>query len=150
MINSLKDIVLEIVADDDAHSLLSENNGDDISKILNEKKLSYNLIKTNEHDAQGNLLIFSLKDKTLIESYDHIGRMTNAFQERFIIIRKLNTQEYITDAHNMLMSLGFKMIYKLIENNLFYFVYAYNISSYKNIPDWLNSDNWANPELWEK
>jgi len=42
------------------------------------------------------------------------------------------------------------MIFKSNENNLFYFFYAYNISSYKNIPDWLNSDNWANPELWEK
>ena len=50
----------------------------------------------------------------------------------------------------MLMSLGFKMIFKLDENNLFYFFYTYSISSYKNIPDWLNSDNWANPELWEK
>ncbi len=29
-------------------------------------------------------------------------------------------------------------------------VFIYDISKYKENPDWLNSDNWANPELWEK
>ena len=24
------------------------------------------------------------------------------------------------------------------------------LSKYKILPDWLNSDNWANPKLWEK
>ena len=150
MMHNLKDIISDIVLDDNSHNLLAEDNGDDISKILNEKELSYTLIDSNEQDVRGNLLMLFLKDKTLIKSYDNIGRLTHSFQEKFIIIRKLNTKDYITDTHNMLMSLGFKMIFKLNENNLFYFFYAYNISSYKNIPDWLNSDNWANPELWEK
>jgi len=150
MMHNLQNIISNIVADDNSHSLLAENNGDDISKILNERKLSYSFVKISDYDVQGDLLILFLKDKTLIDSYDDIGRMTHNFQERFIIIRKLDTQDYITDTHNMLMSLGFKMIFKSSENNLFYFFYAYNISSYKNIPDWLNSDNWANPELWEK
>ena len=150
MVHNLKDIILDIVIDDDSHNLLAEDNGDDISRILNEKELPYTLVDYNDQDVQGNLLMLFLKDKTLIKSYNHIGRLTQSFQEKFIIIRKLNTQDYITDTHNMLMSLGFKMIFKLNENNLFYFFYAYNISSYKNMPDWLNSDNWANPELWEK
>ena len=150
MMNNLQNIILSIVADDNSHSLLAENNGNDISKILNERKLSYSFVKISDHDVQGDLLILFLKDKTLIDSYDDIGRMTHNFQERFIIIRKLDTLDYITDTHTMLMSLGFKMMFKLNENNLFYFFYTYNISSYKNIPDWLNSDNWANPELWEK
>ena len=150
MMHNLQNIILNIVADDNSHSLLAENNGDDISKILNERKLSYSFVKISDYDVQGDLLILFLKDKTLIDSYDDIGRMTHNFQERFIIIRKLDTLDYITDTHTMLMSLGFKMMFKLNENNLFYFFYTYNISSYKNIPDWLNSDNWANPELWEK
>jgi hypothetical protein len=29
-------------------------------------------------------------------------------------------------------------------------IFIYDISKYKETPDWLNSDNWANPELWEK
>jgi hypothetical protein len=148
--HNLKDIISGIVVDEGSHNLLVEDNGNDISKILNEKKLSYRLVDYNELDVQGNSLILFLKDETLIRSYDHIGRMTHSFQEKFMVIRKLNTQDYITDTHNMLMSLGFKMLFELNENNLFYFFYAYNISNYKNIPDWLNSDNWANPELWEK
>ena len=148
--HNLKDIISDIVVDIGSHNLLVEDNGNDISKILNEKEFSFSLIKTSNYDAQGYLLFFFLKDKTLIDSYDVIGRMTHHFQERFIIIRKLDTLDYITDTHTMLMSLGFKMMFKLNENNLFYFFYTYSISSYKNIPDWLNSDNWANPELWEK
>jgi len=150
MMHNLQNIILSLVPDDNSYILLAEDNGNDISKILNEKEFSYSLIKTSNYDAHGYLLFFFLKDKTLIDSYDDIGRMTHNFQERFIIIRKLDTLDYITNTHNMLMSLGFKMIFKLDENNLFYFFYTYSISSYKNIPDWLNSDNWANPELWEK
>ena len=29
-------------------------------------------------------------------------------------------------------------------------IFIYDISEYKDNPDWLNSKNWANPELWEK
>jgi hypothetical protein len=29
-------------------------------------------------------------------------------------------------------------------------IFIYDISKYKENPDWLNSNNWANPELWEK
>ncbi|WP_125199139.1 DUF6231 family protein [Guyparkeria sp. SCN-R1] len=29
-------------------------------------------------------------------------------------------------------------------------LYEFNIESYKDTPDWLNSRNWANPELWGK
>ena len=29
-------------------------------------------------------------------------------------------------------------------------VFVYDISDYKDNPDWLNNKNWANPELWEK
>ena len=116
MMHDLQNIILAIVADDNSHSLLAENNGHDISKILNARKLSYSFVKISNYDVQGDLLILFLKDNTLIDSYDYIGRMTHNFQERFIIIRKLDTQDYITDTHNMLMSLGFKMIFKSNEN----------------------------------
>ena len=29
-------------------------------------------------------------------------------------------------------------------------VFIYDISEYKDNPDWLNNKDWANPELWEK
>jgi hypothetical protein len=37
MMHNLQNIISSIVADDNSHSLLAENNGDDISKILNER-----------------------------------------------------------------------------------------------------------------
>ena len=42
------------------------------------------------------------------------------------------------------------LIAKSKDSNSFLCIYAYNISKYKILPDWLNSDNWANPKLWEK
>ena len=49
-----------------------------------------------------------------------------------------------------LISLGYNLIAKNKDSNSFLCIYAYNISKYKILPDWLNSDNWANPKLWEK
>ena len=63
MMHNLQNIISNIVADDNSHSLLAENNGDDISKILNERKLSYSFIKISDYDVRGDLLILFLKDK---------------------------------------------------------------------------------------
>ncbi len=49
---------------------------------------------------------------------------------------------------NILIGYGYKY-FGLSEDNKTD-VYIYDISQYKDEPDWLNSDNWANPELWEK
>ena len=46
-----------------------------------------------------------------------------------------------------LFSYGYKH-YGPTDDNLFQ-VFIYEISSYKDNPDWLNNKNWANPELWE-
>lgn len=29
-------------------------------------------------------------------------------------------------------------------------IYEFNLYSYKNVPDWLNSKLWANPKMWDK
>ena len=108
------------------------------------------MIDKNDKLPKGNLLIIFLKDKDLREYYGDIGRLLLIFQKKFVIIRKLHSKDYITDTHNMIMSLGFNIIFKFKENNLFYYFYVYNISNYKKTPDWLNNKNWANPELWEK
>ena len=49
---------------------------------------------------------------------------------------------------NILIGYGYKY-FGLSEDNKTD-VFIYDISQYKDEPDWLNSDNWANPELWEK
>ena len=96
------------------------------------------------------MLILSPTDSNIIESYNKFGNLLINSQKKIIIIRKIDTEEYITDAHNIIMSLGFILAFKTNQNNLFYLVYVYNISNYKKTPDWLNNENWANPELWEK
>ena len=53
-----------------------------------------------------------------------------------------------TETENTLFSYGYKY-HGPSDDNLFQ-VFIYQISSYKDNPDWLNNKNWANPELWEK
>ena len=53
-----------------------------------------------------------------------------------------------TETENILFSYGYKY-HGPSDDNLFQ-VFIYQISLYKDNPDWLNNENWANPELWEK
>ena len=148
--HSLNDIICGITKDDNLDISLWEDNGSEISDVLIKNKLNYNIIDKNDKLPQGNILILFLKDSDLEKYYGYIGRLLLIYQNRFIVIRKLNTKSYINGTHNMIMSLGFNIIFKFKENNLFYCFYVYNISNYKKTPDWLNNENWANPELWEK
>lgn len=47
----------------------------------------------------------------------------------------------------LLHALGFSKIEQLEQNTI---IWQFNILSYKQIPDWLNSKYWANPENWDK
>ena len=53
-----------------------------------------------------------------------------------------------TDLKNMLFSYGYKYFGLVCDEKVHVFIY--DISEYKDNPDWLNNKNWANPELWEK
>ena len=57
---------------------------------------------------------------------------------------KKNTTKYM----NMFFGYGYK--YFGSSNNNKVQIFIYDISDYKDNPDWLNNKNWANPELWEK
>ena len=57
---------------------------------------------------------------------------------------KKNNTKYL----NMFFGYGYK--YFGPSSNSKVQVFIYDISEYKDNPDWLNSKNWANPELWEK
>ena len=54
----------------------------------------------------------------------------------------------MTKYTNILFSYGYK--YFGLSNNHMAQVFIYDISEYKDSPDWLNNKYWANPELWEK
>lgn len=48
----------------------------------------------------------------------------------------------------LLRSLGFSQIEHIEDANII--IWQFNILSYKQVPDWLNSKYWANPENWGK
>ena len=146
----LNTVLSRLIKDSDEVVFLSEYNSDEISEILKIKKINYKRFNIQTQIKNGDLLLASLNDKNINMYYDKIGKLLLTYQHKFIIVRKLDTSNYITDAHNIIMSLGFKLIYNLNENNLFYLFYAYNIEDYKKTPDWLNNEYWANPDLWEK
>ena len=147
---SLNNILLAIMENHTDIVLLLEKNGSEIKNFLKKYKIKFKNISLNNDIIDDGMLILSPTDSNIIESYNKFGNLLINSQKRIIIIRKIDTEEYITDAHNIIMSLGFILAFKTNQNNLFYLVYVYNISNYKKTPDWLNNENWANPELWEK
>jgi len=147
---SLNNILLAIMENHTDIVSLLEKNGSEIKNFLKKYKIKFKNISLNNDIIDDGMLILSPTDSNIIESYNKFGNLLINSQKRIIIIRKIDTEEYITDAHNIIMSLGFILAFKTNQNNLFYLVYVYNISNYKKTPDWLNNENWANPELWEK
>ena len=150
MMVSLNNILLTIMENHTGTVLLLEKNGSEIKDFLKRYKINFKNISLNNDVTDDGMVILSPTDSNIIESYNKFGNLLINSQKRIIIIRKIDTKEYITDAHNTIMSLGFILAFKTNQNNLFYLVYVYNISNYKKTPDWLNNENWANPELWEK
>ena len=53
-----------------------------------------------------------------------------------------------TECKDTMISHGYRYFGNTTNDKAIIFIY--DISKYKEKPDWLNSDNWANPELWEK
>lgn len=49
-----------------------------------------------------------------------------------------------------LLALGFILKAKLTVKDKPVHVYAFDITSYKTTPEWLNSKYWANPDLWNR
>ena len=56
--------------------------------------------------------------------------------------------QYETECKDKMISHGYRYFGNTANDKAVIFIY--DISKYKENPDWLNSNNWANPELWEK
>ncbi|MBC8299151.1 MAG: hypothetical protein H8E55_25630 [Pelagibacterales bacterium] len=106
-----------------------------------------------QYNNSDSLIIYvidkKVKEKT--KTSEIISRLTLLNPENIIVISPSLSKNYSDDSfYKTLISFGYKLLSFVKERDVFYFFYAYNISNYKNIPDWLNNENWANPELWEK
>jgi len=110
--------------------------------------------KLIEQYTNTNALLIYVIDKNTKEQKkisETISKLTLLNSENIIVISPSSSKNYSDDSfYKTLISFGYKLIIFVKEKDVFYFFYAYNISNYKNIPEWLNNENWANPELWEK
>lgn len=69
-----------------------------------------------------------------------ITRLRDLLARRVLV---LASPEFGATLH----ALGFSQIEQLSQNLV---IWQFNILSYKQVPDWLNSKYWANPENWNK
>ena len=137
--------------------VLYENSNNYIYESLKFLKITCQYLSQLEElvklDSDNMLLLLSI-DENISNSddlYRKIGSIILKYPDNFIIINKTNKVDYLDNPlHKRLMSLGFKLSSQINHDDIFFLFYTYNIGSYKNSPDWLNSKNWANPELWEK
>ncbi len=137
--------------------LLYEDNKDKhIAEVFNNLNIVYrtiNNIDKTEDFKKNSLLVISVDEslKKISDIDKKLGQLILILNKNIILINKLNFSEYLDNyVHKVLMSLGFKLYNQVNKENVYFFLYIYNINNYKNVPDWLNSENWANPELWEK
>ena len=104
---SLNKILLEIIANHTGTVLLLENNGSEIKDFLKKYKIAFKNINLNNDVIDDGMLILSPTDSNIIESYNKFGNLLINSQKKIIMIRKIDTEEVIKDAHNIIMSLGF-------------------------------------------
>ena len=95
--------------------------------------------------SEKQLFIFILKPNKLNKIFFTKLNMLN--NTLLIIINNNDLKTNDTHYKKLLISYGYK--YQKVNDNKIK-VFIYDISEYKDNPDWLNSENWANPDLWEK
>ena len=130
--------VLQLVEDSDLSSIIGSCTYESIDSLDSYKK---NVFSDDE------LLVIVADLTSLIDSY--IFKKNYGLHNIMLLITnddkfKKNTTKYM----NMFFGYGYK--YFGSSNNNKVQIFVYDISDYKDNPDWLNNKNWANPELWEK
>mgnify|MGYP000212179135 FL=1 len=130
--------VLKLVEDGGLLSIISSCTYENIDSLDSYKK---NVFSDDE------LLVIIADLESLSDSY--IFERNYGLHNIMLLITnddkfKKNTTKYM----NMFFGYGYK--YFGSSNNNKVQIFVYDISDYKDNPDWLNNKNWANPELWEK
>ena len=93
-------------------------------------------------------LVVIIADLESLMNSDIFKRNHSLHNIMLLITNDDEFQKNNTKHMNMLFGYGYK--YFGSSNNNKAQVFIYDISDYKDNPDWLNNKNWANPELWEK
>lgn len=93
-------------------------------------------------------LVVIIIDHTCISRDDIFNNNFGLQNIMLLVVNDDELNKKITKYTNTLFSYGYKY-YGLSDNDKAH-IFIYDISDYKDNPDWLNNKNWANPELWEK
>jgi len=122
-------------------------------KILDELELNNIPVKStflkidNQHLSNNYLVIIIINSKMILDDlmFKNIIGLNNILM---LIIYDNSFIEHEIECKDIMISHGYKYFGNTANDKAVIFIY--DISIYKEKPDWLNSDNWANPELWEK
>jgi len=113
---------------------------------------SYKVIKSLDeiikNPLSDNELLLLITDSKGLSNQMILKYNYGASDIMLLLINDSTFSDNQTETENTLFSYGYKY-HGPSDDNLFQ-VFIYQISSYKDNPDWLNNENWANPELWEK
>ena len=130
--------VLQLVEDSDLSSIIGSCTYESIDSLDSYKK---NVFSEDE------LLVIIADLTSLIDSF--IFKKNYGLHNIMLFIANDDKFKKNTTKHmNMFFGYGYK--YFGSSNNDKVQVFIYDISDYKDNPDWLNNNDWANPELWEK
>ncbi len=103
------------------------------------------IINTNPF-SENQLFIFIIESLKLTkEFFNKVNGINNVL---LFIKNNDDFKNNSTSYKKLLISYGYK--YHKIDADDKIKVFIYDISEYKDNPDWLNSENWANPDLWDK
>ncbi len=102
------------------------------------------VINTNPFSGE-QLFVFILNSNKLNKLF--FNKINNLSNTLLFVDNDDDFKNNPTYYKKLLISHGYK--YHKVDNNKI-MVFIYDISEYKDNPDWLNSENWANPDLWEK
>ena len=123
------------------------------AKIINELELDHlpvkkKFTKTNNHYfSDDNLSIIVINSIMILDE----SIFKNVIGLNNILMLTINDNLYIQNeikCKDTMIGHGYRYFGNTDNDKAVIFIY--DISKYKENPDWLNSDNWANPELWEK
>ena len=133
------------------HIRLFNLSGD--KKIIDDLELSDHPVKNTfskidaQHFADNCLVIIIINSSLIIDGsiFKSIIGLNNILM---IIVFDSFFIQHETECKDTMISHGYRYFGNTTNDKAVIFIY--DISKYKENPDWLNSDNWANPELWEK
>ena len=126
---------------------LTKNNDIISTYNLENYSIHYNMDVINANPfSEEQLFIFIIDVNQLKQTFfNKINGLNNIL---LFISNNNDFKRNETDYIKLLISYGYK--YHKIDADDKIKVFIYDISEYKDNPDWLNSENWANPELWDK